>query len=289
VGTEAWIDQEQAIWNVLPLHPQPQPLESLTSYMTRLAEVNGFQSINELGALAGGLRMTTLQWRADYPAAAYQGLAQLACYPQERWINMTFFHLVQHFGRATNPSAVHSFLVGSIAASLRYCPLCLAEHYPAYYSLLWRFLVLPGCLEHEVYFLDRCGHCGSSLPLLSHRPRLATCLSCRGDLRTSKALPFSHRDKAWNVLWTHDLQWLLTSEPRSTRWMQARFLGERFQLLRRQRGLSIPETARRLGRETLHVRAMDSLSKTGQARFRDYLRYADLLGYALRQVFYLFV
>src|SRR6266496_3237068 len=174
MGTEPWVDQERAIWNVLPLRPLPQPLESLTSYMTRLTEANGLQSINELGALAGVLRMTTIQWRADYPAdypaSAYQGLAQLTGHPPQRWIDMTFFSLVQHFGRATNPSAVHSFLAGSLAASLRYCPLCLAEHRPAYYSLLWRFLMLPGCLEHEVYFLDQCGHCGSSLPLVSRRP-----------------------------------------------------------------------------------------------------------------------
>ncbi len=50
--TELWIDQERAIWKVLPLHPQPQPLESMTSYLTRLAEANGLQSINELGALS---------------------------------------------------------------------------------------------------------------------------------------------------------------------------------------------------------------------------------------------
>ena len=53
MGTELWVDHKQAIWNVLPLHPQPQPLESITSYITRLAEANGRQSINELvGQLA---------------------------------------------------------------------------------------------------------------------------------------------------------------------------------------------------------------------------------------------
>ncbi len=45
-------DPQQSIWKVLPLHPQPQPLESITSYMIRLAEANGLQSIHELGALS---------------------------------------------------------------------------------------------------------------------------------------------------------------------------------------------------------------------------------------------
>ena len=48
-----------------------------------------------------------------------------------------------------HPLALHKFLAGSIAPTLRYCPLCLAEHTPASYSLLWRFLVLPGCSEHS--------------------------------------------------------------------------------------------------------------------------------------------
>ena len=27
MGAEPWVDRERAIWNVLPLRPQPQPLE----------------------------------------------------------------------------------------------------------------------------------------------------------------------------------------------------------------------------------------------------------------------
>ena len=49
--TEQWIDRERAIWKVLPLHPQPQPLESFTSYLIRLAEANGLQSFREIVAL----------------------------------------------------------------------------------------------------------------------------------------------------------------------------------------------------------------------------------------------
>jgi hypothetical protein len=61
MGTEPWVDHQQATWNVLPLRPRPQPLESMTSYITRLAEANGLQSINELGALAGGMSLSSLK------------------------------------------------------------------------------------------------------------------------------------------------------------------------------------------------------------------------------------
>src|SRR5437667_786072 len=126
--TGSWMAQERAIWKVLPLRPRPEVLESMTSYITRLAEANGLQSTNELGALAGGMSLSSLKESPDYPAAAYPGLAQITGYPQERWFDMTFFHLAQHFGCAMNPNSLHSFLAGSLAASLRYCPICLVEH-----------------------------------------------------------------------------------------------------------------------------------------------------------------
>ena len=40
-------------WKMLPLHPQPQWLESWSSYLIRLAEANGLKAINELATLAG--------------------------------------------------------------------------------------------------------------------------------------------------------------------------------------------------------------------------------------------
>jgi TniQ len=49
--TEPWHDRERAIWKRLPLHPQPQPLESFTSYLLRLAEANGLRSIYEIAQL----------------------------------------------------------------------------------------------------------------------------------------------------------------------------------------------------------------------------------------------
>ena len=112
--TGQWIDQKCAIWKRLPIHPQPQPLESFTSYITRLAESNGLQSINELGALAGGMTFSSLK-SPDYPTLPYSGLAQITGHPQERWLDMTFFHLIQHFGCSMDRNSPHRFLRGSLA------------------------------------------------------------------------------------------------------------------------------------------------------------------------------
>ena len=87
MGTELWVDHKQAIWNVLPLHPQPQPLESITSYITRLAEANGLQSINELGALVGGMTFSSLKKNPDYPTVSYPGLAHISGHCEDRWLS----------------------------------------------------------------------------------------------------------------------------------------------------------------------------------------------------------
>ncbi len=284
MGTEPWIARERAIWNVLPLRPQPQPLESMTSYIIRLAEANGLQSINELGALAGGMIFSYLK-NPDSPAAAYPGLAQITGYPEERWFDMTFFHLLQHFGYAMNPYSLHKFFQGSLAPSLRYCPLCLAEHVPASYCLLWRFLVLPGCIEHGVRFLDQCGHCGSPLPLLRGLPQLTTCPICQGDLRICLSDRLSDDDVEPTDRRTNDLKMLLSPLQKHLEIAQAKLIGKRYQLLRQRRDLWIPEVAHLLGRATSVVRDIDYVRRFRQASLDDYLRYADILGYSLCEIF----
>ncbi len=285
MATEPWVDRERAIWNVLPLRPRPQPLEAITGYITRLAEANGLQSINELGALAGGLSFSSLKRSPDYPAAAYPGLAQLTGYPEERWFDMTFLHLVGHFGCAINPNSVHRFLAGSLAASLRYCPVCLAERTPAYYLLLWRFLVLSGCSEHGVRLLDQCGHCRSPLPLLKGFPQLTRCPTCQGDLRTCEAPRLDDGDVARTDRRTNDLNMLLTPRPGPLEKEQAQLIGRRFQVLRQRRDLWIPEVAHLLGRDRSVIRDIDYVSRFRQANLSDYIQYAEVLGYSLCEIF----
>lgn len=257
----------------------------MTGYITRLAEANGLQSINELGALAGRMSLSSLKESPDYPAAAYSGLAQITGHPEERWFDLTFFHLAQRFGCAMNPNSLHSFLAGSLVPSLRYCPICLAEHTPTHYSLLWRFLVLPGCTLHGVGFLDHCGHCQSPLPLLRSLPQLTLCPTCQGDLRTCKPLLLNDNSLELTRRRTNDLKMLLTPSLRPLEKEQAKLIGKRFQLLRQQRDLWIPEVAQRLGLATSIIRDIDYVRRFRQASLDDYIRYADILGYSLCEIF----
>ncbi len=254
--TELWADRERAIWNLLPLRPRPQLLESMTSYITRLAEANGLQSLDELGALAGGMIFSYLK-SPDYPAAAYPALARITGYPEERWFDMTFFHLLQRFGYPINRYSLHQFFQGSLASSLRYCPVCLAEHTPAYYSLLWRFLVLPGCMEHGVRFLNQCGHCRSPLPLLKDLPQLIRCPTCQGDLRTGLPDPLSEDDVEPTARRTNDLKMLLSPPQKQLEKAQAKLIGKRYQLIRQRRDLWIPEVASLMNQDISIIRDID--------------------------------
>ncbi len=282
--TEAWVNHQQAIWKVLPLHPQPQPLESLVSYITRLAEANGLQSIHELRALAGGMTVKRLK-SLDYPALPYSGLAQITGYPEERWLDMTFFHLAGHFGRSIHPNPLHRFLQRSLAPSLRYCPICLASHTPAYYSLLWRFLALPGCSEHGVCLLNHCSHCGSSLPLWRSLPRLKECPLCQRDLSTCEPPLLSGDEVALTDRRTNDLRMLLSPGQFHLEKEQAKLIGKRFQFLRQRRGLLTAEVASLMSQEPSIILDIDFVRGFRPAGLDNYMQYADILGYSLCEIF----
>ena len=285
MGTEPWSDRSHSIWNLLPLHPRPEALESITGYITRLAEANGLQSINELGALVGGMRLSSLKKNPDYPTVVYPGLAHLTGHSEDVWLDMTFFHLIQYFGVSMNTYALHRFLAGSFATHLRYCPVCLAERTPTYYSLLWRFLLLPGCSEHGVRFLDQCGHCGSLIPIFRPVPQLTRCPFCRGDLRTCKPARLGSDEGEPTEQRTRDLSMLLTPGHWPLWEEQAKLIGRRFQVLRQQRDLWIPEVAQRLGRETSIIRDIDYVSRFRKASLKDYMQYAALLRYSFCEIF----
>ncbi len=285
MGAEPWVDHQQAIWNVLPLHPRPEVLESITGYITRLAEANGLQSINELGALVGGMTFSSLKRNPDYPTVVYPGLAHRTGHSEDGWLDMTFFHLIHYFGASMNSYALHRFLAGSIATHLRYCPVCLAERTPAYYSLLWRFLLLPGCSEHGVRFLGKSGHCGSPMPIFRPIPHLTRCPLCRGDLRTCKPSRLGSDEGEPTEQRTHDLSMLLTPGHWPLWEEQAKLIGRRFQVLRKLRDLWIPEVAQRLGRETSIIRDIDYVNRFRQASLKDYMQYAALLGYSFYEIF----
>src|SRR5947209_3363853 len=152
-------------FEVLPLHPPPENLESLTSYLMRLAEHNGVSSIDGISALCfphQDRRIT--RDIADYPPVSFSDLGIAAACTEEILRPTTFFHLAAKFGRSTLPQPVSRFVSGCVGQNLRYCPLCLAEQQVKYYQLTWRFLLITCCHKHKCRLLETCCHCNELLP-----------------------------------------------------------------------------------------------------------------------------
>ncbi len=115
-------------FDVLPLHPKPEYLESLTSYLMRLAENNGISSIDGLSALCfphQDRRIT--RDIADYPPVSFGNLAIAGACTEAILRITTFFHLAVKFGRSTLPQPTSRFLSSCMSQYLRYCPICLFE------------------------------------------------------------------------------------------------------------------------------------------------------------------
>src|SRR5579871_1135197 len=146
----------------LPLHPQPEPLESFSSYLLRLTEANEHRRYSDLSHLFS-IPTSTFFQIADYPLRSFGVLPKRTGCSLDRLLATTLFHVAKKFRRSTLPLFFARFFAGSLGNFLRYCPACLKE--APYYSLLWRFLALPGCDTHQLRLLEQCGHCGSQIPL----------------------------------------------------------------------------------------------------------------------------
>lgn len=278
------IDPGHSVWKVLPLHPQPKPLESLSGYMLRLAEANGLKSVNELAHLSGlrsGWR--DLRLALDYSSLSTGRLEWVAgCLP-DTLRDMTFYHLARHFACPMHSfGKMSAFFEGSVAPSLRYCPACLAEQ--PYYPLGFRFLALAGCYKHRCSLLSECGHCGASIPLLPRRPRVACCPTCQGDLRTCPMLPLPQQAEVHLEKRTHDLERLLMPAEQAPEITSTLLQGNGFLFLRQRKHLGLKEAAYLIGRDEQVVTEMEEGNWSRKATLADYWRYTEILGSSLSDV-----
>lgn len=271
------------IWHQLPLRPQPAELESLTSYITRVAQANGLQKVAEIVPLAGGTIHTWQSLRSfpDSSAASMLGLTTLTGWTQTDLEMTTFLPLSRHFGRANSTKTLRRFLRSSVASHFRYCPVYLAEHDFPYYRLHWRFLILSGCLTHHCQLLNCCGHCGARIPLLSEHPHLSVCPVCHQDLRTCQPSPLSEDERRLLPRRTNDLIFLLGTPVQSQEKDPRVMIGKRYLFIRQQRGLSLQEIP------SLSPEILSEIEHPGpykQETFLDYLQYADLLDSSLVEI-----
>ncbi len=276
-------------FDVLPLHPRPEYLESLTSYLMRLAEDNGISSIDGISALCfpqQDRRIT--RGLADYPPVSFDKLTIVGACNEEILRTTTFFHLAAKFGRSTLPQPMSRFLSGCLDQYLRYCPRCFTEQRVRYYLLAWRFLMLTCCCKHKCRLLETCGHCDELIPLFTSPFKLGNCPKCQQSLKLCAAASVS--DEAELEVTTHvhdDIIFLLTPqiwEVDSSSLI--RRVGRRFAHLRKMKRLTAVEVASQIGVTLTVVEGMERGNfQSRGATLQSYFKYAHYLRLSLKEVF----
>lgn len=175
-----------AYYETFPLHPQPESLESLTSYIRRLAEVNQIRFLSELVITCfPDQTISMVSNLRDYPLMSMKHLQTAAACSEASLLATTFYHIGNKFGYTRFPDLLPAFLSKRLARCLRYCPHCLTEL--RYYQLIWRFSKLLGCPRHACYLLHSCAHCGQALRLMGPPLKIGICSYCLSDLKSAKS------------------------------------------------------------------------------------------------------
>jgi hypothetical protein len=273
----------------LPLHPKPEPLESLTSYLIRLAKLNGVLSIDGISALFFSHQDRRItRGISDYPPASFNSLTRIGILDKEILRSTTFFHLAAKFERSALPQPMSRFLAGSVGQYLRYCPLCFAEQGVRHYLLTWRFLMVTCCYKHQCKLLEACGHCGALIPLFKAPFTLGVCQRCLKDLKLCNAALVSNDvefEKSRRVY--NDVVFLLTHQSwESENSKTIKQVGRWLSFTRQMKRLTAVEVARRIGVTLTIVEGIERGDFRGRgATLLSYFKYADCLCLNLKEVF----
>lgn len=269
-------------FEVLPIHPRPQPLESMTSYLTRLAEANGIPNICRLQPIIFPDRKSdSLREMKDLSPRSLDALLVAASCTEADLLATTFYHFIRKFERPTHSTTVTSFLFGHLTPKLRYCPLCLQTTIP-YYRLPWRFTMLVGCPQHGCLLLDRCSYCATDIPFLTVSLKMNQCPRCGIALSAGQVAPMDHFQEQQARQRYRDLVFLLspTNEP------EIRSFGPRLAYWRKTKRLTAKTIATDLNIQLRTALSLERrISKRGGIKFEHYLAYVDYLELTFEELF----
>lgn len=109
---------KQYYFDTLPLHNPPEQFESFTSYLTRLAEMNGIKSITGLASICSLDNLpygNTLRFLRDCPPLSLGTLELITGCSEATLLRTTFYHLGKKFGRSTETSLYPGFVTAQVS------------------------------------------------------------------------------------------------------------------------------------------------------------------------------
>ena len=276
-------------FDVLPLHPKPEYLESLTGYLMRLAKLNNISSIDGISALCFSHQDRGITREiADYPPVSFGDLTRVGARSEQILRTTTFFHLAAKFGRSTLPQPMSRFLSGCISPHLRYCPICFSEQRESYYLLSQRFLMLTCCCKHKCRLLEACGHCGELIPLFTSPFKLGNCPRCQQSLKLCAVASVSDEGELEAALHAHDdIVFLLTPQPWEANSSDViKRVGRRLSHMRQIKRLTAVEVASQIGVTLTVVEGIERGDIQGRgATLQCYFKYAHYLCLGLKELF----
>lgn len=202
---------------ILPLHPQPQPDEILSSWMVRLAFANGFPLHTFYANLLG---YKAPIWNRDtdrHPATALLDVlsrctGQIPATLQTLTLGAydgILFEQLPLIGNASWVLPVGVFHRTRRRAGMQFCPICLQLDITPYYRRHWRLALYAMCEHHQCVMQEYCPSCNT--PVAYHRhgigrrkaipeQALRLCHLCGFDLRRTRPVYLD---------WPDGYSWLL--------------------------------------------------------------------------------
>lgn len=187
-----------------PVRPLPQPGESLSSWLVRLARTNGLETAELCRILWG--RRVRLAARNPHDLdrvksrAALRPLVEATGLPLEQLWALTLNAREERLGAETMRRWLLSERDPHYARP-RYdrqaCLRCLATH--PYHRLEWRFACMAVCPRHRILLIDRCATCRARLaPVLApfDQDAFCRCFKCGKILRGHRQATVERRTAA---------------------------------------------------------------------------------------------
>lgn len=186
----------------LPLPPiVPNTWEDLASFLSRAATEMGYKNVTwllhpqDIAYRVQPYQLCLLQKTSDY-----RFLERLLCLEEETLYQRTLHRFSTSLqepehaskglpGEVQRPLLTHHLFQSFCHpySATKVCPLCLAKE-PAYARLFWSILPVVGCLEHQIFLIDRCPNCKKPIPIL--RTTLTRCPHCKdGDYLEAPLVP----------------------------------------------------------------------------------------------------
>lgn len=213
------IPSRSRLFSLEPIGIGTPYVESLSSYLTRLAEVHtlllGDLVAKEIKPILPTKYKSRDLFCTKHPNATVNSIGIIAQYLFTALSELTLredlesLTLLKWSNVFTPKNLIHPVK--------KWCPVCYQEQYQekkiVYDQLLWSFKVLKICPLHSTVLVDQCPNCHQQLPSLARNSRSGYCSNCNQWLGLTCENQISNEQEQWNYWVAHNLAIVVAHNP----------------------------------------------------------------------------